>query len=130
MSKYINAKINISKGQKWELQSTLQANEPVRICFSHKNSMGDDILAFTKLQMKKMVKAYEHSKGATIKLIRAQLTHNLKLKGSFLGTLAGLEARFLPTTANAVLPTLGIGALTGLASSPTQKAVGNGWYLN
>ena len=60
---------------------------------------------------------------------KKQLKHNMKTEGGFLGLLAGLAARALPMIAKTVLPTLGVGALSGLASSGVQKAMGNGLYL-
>ena len=53
-----------------------------------------------------------------------QLKHNTKIEGGFLGLLAGLTARALPMVAKTVLPALGVGALSGLASSGVQKAMG------
>ena len=58
-----------------------------------------------------------------------QLKHNKKIEGGFLGLLAGLAARALPMVARTVLPALGVGALSGLASSGVQKAMGSGLYL-
>ena len=55
-----------------------------------------------------------------------QLKHNKKIEGGFLGLLAGLAARALPMVAKTVLPALGVGALSGLASSEVQKAMGSG----
>ena len=43
--------------------------------------------------------------------------------------LASLAARALPMLAKTVLPALGVGALTGLASSGVQKVMGQGLYL-
>ena len=43
--------------------------------------------------------------------------------------MAGLAARALPMLAKTVLPALGVGALSGLASSGVQKAMGSGLYL-
>ena len=40
--------------------------------------------------------------------------------------LASLAARTLPMLAKTVLPALGVGALTGLASSGVQKVMGTG----
>ena len=45
-----------------------------------------------------------------------QLKHNTKTEGGFLCILAGLTARALPLVAKTVLPALGVGALSGLAS--------------
>ena len=59
----------------------------------------------------------------------SQLKHNRKIEGGFLGLLAGLAARALPMIAKTVLPALGVGALSGLASSGVQKAMGSGLYL-
>ena len=53
----------------------------------------------------------------------------MKTEGGFLALLAGLAARALPMLAKTVLPALGVGALSGLASSGVQKAMGSGLYL-
>ena len=58
-----------------------------------------------------------------------QLKHNMKVEGGFLGLLAGLAARALPMLAKTVLPALGVGALSGLASTGVQKAMGSDLYL-
>ena len=58
-----------------------------------------------------------------------QLKHNTKIEGGFLGLLDGLAARALPMVAKTVLPALGVGALSGLASSGVQKAMVSGLYL-
>ena len=50
-----------------------------------------------------------------------QLKHNTKIEGGFLGLLAGIAARALPMIAKTVLPALGVGALSGLASSGVHK---------
>ena len=58
-----------------------------------------------------------------------QLKHNTKIEGGFLGLLAGLAARALLIVAKTVIPALDVGALSGLASSGVQKAMGSGLYL-
>ena len=90
---------------------------------------GDDIIAVTNSQAKKLAKAHENGRGITIKMSSNQLKHNTKIEGGFLGLLAGLAARALPMLAKTVLPALGVGALSGLASSGVQKAMGSGLYL-
>ena len=75
----------------------------------------------TESQAKKLAKAYENGKGITIRMSSRQLKHNTKVEGGFLGLLAGLAAR--------ALPKLGVGALSGLASTGVQKAMGSGLYL-
>ena len=112
MTKSINAKVNISEGQKEKLQ--------------HEDLKGNDILAVTESQAKKLAKAYENKKG---KMSLKQLKHNMKVEGGFLGLLARLAARALPVSAKTVLPALGVGALSGLASTGAQKAMGSGLYL-
>ena len=59
----------------------------------------------------------------------SQFKHNMKTEGGFLGLFAGLASRALPMLAKTVLPVLSVGALSGLASSGVQKAMGSGLYL-
>ena len=130
MTKYINAKVNISEGQKEKLQHAIKSNCPtVSIRLGYEDPKGNDILAVTESQAKKLAKAYENKKGITIKMSLKQLKHNMKVEGGFLGLLAGLAARALPMLAKTVLPALGVGALSGLASTSEQKAMGSGLYL-
>ena len=100
MTKYINAKVNISEGQKGKLQHAIKANcSAVSIRLGHEDLKGNDILAVTESQAKKLAKAYENGKGITIKMSSRQLKHNTKVEGGFLGLLAGLAARALPMLA-------------------------------
>ena len=101
----------------------------VSIRLGHEDLKGNDILAVTNSQAKKFAKAYENGKGIMIRMTSKQLKHNTKIEGGFLGLLAGLAARALPMVAKTVLPVLGVGALSGLASSGVQKAMGLGLYL-
>lgn len=129
MSRYTNVKVSISEGQKQKLQTALKAGGPVSIRLGHEDLNGEDVLALTNSQVNKLAKAYESGKGVTIKMSKSQLKHNMKVEGGFLGILAGLAARALPMLAKTVLPAIGIGALSGLASSGAQKVVGNGLFL-
>ena len=124
--RYVNVKVNISEGQKQKLQSALQVGGPVSIRLGHEDLNGEDVLALTKAQVTKITKAYQSGKGITIKMSKSQLAHNKKVEGGFLGMLASLAARALPMLAKTVLPALGVGALTGLASSGVQKVMGSG----
>ena len=83
----------------------------------------------TNAQFNKYNKSKEQGKGITIRMSNKQLKYNTKVEGEFLGLLAGLAARALPMVAKTVLPALGVGALSGLASPGVQKAMGNGLYL-
>ena len=127
--RYVNVKVNISEGQKQKLQSALQVGGPVSIRLGHEDLNGEDVLALTNSQVNKITKAYEGGKGITIKMSKSQLAHNKKVEGGFLGMLASLAPRALPMLAKTVLPALGVGALTGLASSGVQKVMGQGLYL-
>ena len=130
MAKYINTKVNISEGQKEKLQHALKANcSMVNIRLGYEDLKGNDVLAVSESQAKKKAKAYESKKGLTIKMSLKQLKHNMKVEGGFLGLLAGLAARALPMVARTVLPALGVGALSGLASTRVSKAMGSGLYL-
>ena len=101
----------------------------VSIRLGYEDLKSNDILAVTESQAKKLAKDYENKKGITIKMSLKQLKHNIKVEGGFLGLLAGLAARALPVLAKTVLPALGVGALSGLASTGVQKAMGSGLYL-
>ena len=130
MTRYINAKVNITEGQKKKLQHAIKANcSAVSIRLGHENLKGNDILAVTESQAKKLAKAYENGKGTTIKMSLEQLKHNTKVESGFLGLLAGIAAKALPFALKTVLPALGVGALSGLASTGVQKAMGSGLYL-
>ena len=130
MTKYINVKVNISEGQKEKLQHAIKANcSDVSICLGHEDLHGNDIIAVTNSQAKKITNAYKNGKGITIRMSSSQLKHKRKIEGGFLGLLAGLAARALPMIAKTVLPALGVGALSGLASSGVQKAMGSGLHL-
>ena len=130
MTSYVKVKVNISEGQKEKLQHAIKANcSAVSIRLGHEDLQGNDILAITKSQAKKLVKAHENGTGIMIKMSSRQLKHNTTIEGGFLGLLAGLAARALPMLARTVLPALGVGALSGLASSGVQKDMGSGLYL-
>ena len=71
------------------------------------------------------MEAYEEMKGMTIRMSKTDLAHNMKIEGRFLPALAGL----IPFLTGTVWPALGLGALSGLASTVVQKLIGNGLYL-
>ena len=130
MTRYVNVKVNISEGQKEKLQRAIKAScSEVSIRLDHEDLKGNDILAVTNSQAKKIAKAHENGKSITIRMSSKQLQHNTKIEGGFLGLLAGLAVRTLPMIVKTVLPALGVGALSGLASSGVQKAMGLGLYL-
>ena len=73
----------------------------------------------------KYLRIPEEKKGITIRMSKTQLAHNAIVEGGFLPALAGL----IPFLTGTVLPALGVGAISGLASSGVQKLIGNGLYL-
>ena len=130
MTRYTNVKVKLSEGQKEKLQNAIKAGcSAVSIRLGHKDLQGNDILALTNTQAKKLAKAHENGRDMTIRMSSNQLKHNMKTESGFLGLLAGLAARALPMLAKTVLPALGVGALSGLALSGVQKAMGSGLYL-
>ena len=130
MTRYINVKVNISEGQKEKLQHAIKEGcSAVSIHLGHKDLQGNDIIAITNSQAKKIAKAHENGKGITIRMTLNQLKHNKKIEGGLLGLLAGLAARALLMVVKTVLPALRVGALSGLASSGVQKAMGSGLYV-
>ena len=112
MTRYTSVKVNISEGQKEKLQHAIKAGCPaVSIRLGHEDLQGNDILAVTNSQAKKLAKAHEHGKCITIRMYSNQLKHNKKIEGGFLGLLGGLATRALPLVVKTVLPALAVGAL-------------------
>ena len=68
MTRYTNVKLNISEGQKEKLQHATKAGcSAVSIRLVRKDLEGDDILAVTNSQVKKLAKDLENGKGITIR---------------------------------------------------------------
>ena len=51
---------------------------------------GEYVIAITKSELDRLVKAYDVEKGMTIKMSKTQLAYNMTIEGIFLPTLAGL----------------------------------------
>ena len=118
MTSYINVKMRISEGRKDKLKKAFVSNcGSIAIRLTSTDLNGEEVIAVTKSQVGRLKKAYEAKKGMKIKMSRRQLAYNMKLEGGFLPMLAGLIS-FLTGT---VLPALGVGALSGLASTGVQK---------
>ena len=130
MTQYKDVYVNISDEQAQKLKHSLNVGCSATSIRLGKNDLeGEHKLALTNSQFNKLNKAKENNKGITIRMSSKQLKHNMKTEGGFLGLLAGLAARALPMIAKTVLPALGVGALSGLASSGVQKVMGDGLYL-
>ena len=126
---YTNVNVNISTSQKENLKKALATGQELSLHLSHGDLVGKDVIALTQSQLNKLKKAYESGKGVTIKMSKTQIAHNMKVEGGFLPLLAGLAAKAILFLTGTVLPALGVGALSGLASTGVQKLVGNGLYI-
>ena len=130
MGQYMDVYVNISEAQQKKLKDAVDADCAATTLNLKKNDLrGEHKLALTNSQAYKLQKAIEEGKRVTFRMSKKQLKHNIKVEGGFLGLLAGLAARALPMIARTVLPALGVGALSGLASSGVQKAMGTGLYF-
>ena len=130
MTQYTDVYVNISDTQREKLKRAIDAGcATTTLNLKNTDLRGEHKLALTHSQANKLQKAIERGKRVTFRMSKKQLKHNLKVEGGFLGLLAGLAARALPMLAKTVLPALGVGALSGLASSGVQKAMGNGLYF-
>ena len=126
MTHYTNIILRISEGQKDKIKKAFESNsKSITIRFKFSDLHGQDVIALTKSQVDRLVEAYEEKKGLTIRMSKTQLSHNMKIEGGFLPALAGL----IPFLTGAVLPALGVEALSGLASTEVQKLIGNGLHL-
>ena len=110
MTPYRNMKMRISEGQKDKIKKAFESNsKSIIIRFKFSDLHGEDVIALTKSQVNRLVKAYEEKKGMTIRMSKTQLAHNMKIEGGILPALAGL----IPFLSETVLPALGVGALSG-----------------
>ena len=118
--------MRISEGYKEKIKKAFETNSKyITIRFRCSDLYGEDVIALTKSQVDTLVDTYEEKKGVTIRMSKTQLVHNAKTEGGFLPALAGL----IPFLTETVLPALGVGALSELASAGVQKLIGNGLYL-
>ena len=112
--------------KKDKLKKAIESNcESITIRLTFTDLYDEDVIAITKSQLDRLLKAYEVNKDVIIKMSKAQLTYNMKMDGGFLPMLAGL----LPFLTGTVLPALAVLALYGLASTGLRKLIGNGLYL-
>ena len=126
MTNYTNVKLRIKDGQNLKLKKAFESNfKSITIRLTFLDLHGEDVIAITKSQLDRLVKAYEAKKRRTTKMSKTQLAYNMKIEGGFLPMLAGL-IRFLTGT---VLPALGVGGLSGLVSTGIQKLIGYGLYV-
>ena len=76
MTSYTNDKVRISEGQKDKLKKEFESIcESIAIRLTSFNLNGEDVIAITKSQLGRLMKAYEANKGLTIKMSRRQLVY-------------------------------------------------------
>ena len=99
--------MRISEGQKEKIKKAIESNSKfITIRFGYTDLNCEDVIALTKSQVDRLVKAYEEKKGITIRMSKTQLAPNSKIEGGYLPALAGL----IPFPTGTVLPALGVGA--------------------
>ena len=122
---YNPVEVNISEKQHVKLKHAIsRSNAAVSIKVTIQDGgNGEHTVLLTRGQIAKIERARLIGKNhITIRLSRKQVQANIKYEGGFLGMLASLAAR--------ALPTLLTGLATGLVSGAVEKAVGgSGLYL-
>ena len=129
MTNYNQVNVNITENQQEKIKESVRAKCAITSIKLRKNDLeGDHVLFLTDAQYKKFQRAKNQNRGITINMGLKQLRHNRK-EGGFLGAIlpaiAGVARMALPAIGKA----LGVGALSGLASSGVSKLLGNGVYL-
>ena len=126
-------KVKISEVQRRKLEKAVRGTSTAAVILRlKKNELdGNDVLLFTKKQLQRLNKAKHAKRGITIKMSKHQVKANMKVEGGFLGLLAGLASRLLPTLISKVAPALMGGLATGLVSAGVEKAIGGrGLFLH
>ena len=128
-ARYIQVNVNLSQSQKEKLSKAVHAGTGVSIRLSHEDLSGEHILALTQDQINKMTKAYQNGTGVTVKISKAQLDHNMKVKGGFLPALLGiLGSTVLPFLLKSALPALATSALSGASGAAIYVKRGENAY--
>ena len=132
MTNLIEYKVNLSDGQKQTLAKAFRekCSHTFRLTNNQLNGEARGVpLLLTQRQVNNIKKAKTKNTGVDIKISANQMKLQSQ-SGGFLGALAGLlgksvlpaVARFAPK----ILAPLGVGALSGLASTGVSKILGNG----
>ena len=65
--------MRISEGKKDKIKKAFESNgESITIRFKFSDLYGEDVIALTKLQVDRLVEAYEEKKGMTIRMSKTQ----------------------------------------------------------
>ena len=122
MNTYQKVKVNISQGQADKIK-VIQNGSAVNLKLSYQDLNGEHVLALTKTQVNKIVKAYTNGTGVVLNLSEKQLEHSSKVEGGFIRALLLLLGMFGSTLATSVVPALATGLLAGVGSSAGSAMV-------
>ena len=119
---YTSVKVDVSANQHEKIKKALNKQKSVAIKVGIRGN-GNHLLLLINAQIDRMERARLIGKPTlNIHLSKKQVKANVEHHGGFLGMLAGLAAKFLPSL-------LG-GLATGVLSGAVSKAIGgNGLYL-
>ena len=93
MTHYTNVKMQISEGQNDKFKKAFESNsKSITIRFKFSDLHGEDVIAFTKSQVDRLVEAYEEKKGMTMKMSKTQLSHNMNIEGGFLPGVSWIDS--------------------------------------
>ena len=117
---YTPVKVNVGSTDKLKEAILRQKGASVRLKL---DGAGEHTLLLTRGQIAKIERSRLIGKHKlTIRFSKKQVQANVQHQGGFLGMLAGLAAK--------ALPSILAGLTTGLVSSAVEKAVGSGLYLH
>ena len=124
---YTPVKLAVAPNQQDKLKQAIVNETPVSIKVEltpPTGSSNEHTLLLTRAQIARLDSARTVGKRSkmSIRFSKKQVKANLSHQGAFLGMLAGLAAK--------ALPTLLTGVTTGLLSGAVEKAMGNGFYLH
>ena len=122
-------KINLSDGQKKKLAEAFEGKYPHTFRLSNNQLVGVFPLMLNQRQINSIEKAKRNKTGVDIKISVPQMRAQSQ-SGGFLGALAGLLTKTVLPVLSKIVPKilapLGVGALSGLASTGVSKLMGNG----
>lgn len=126
---YKTYSVNLSEGQKTSLAKAFKNKNELTLRLKHNQLTGNFPLILTKRQINNITKAKANGTGVDVNISKTQMKTQSQ-NGGFIGALAGLLGKtVLPTVAKfapKILAPLGVGALSGLASTGVSKILGNG----
>ena len=93
MTCYTNVKIRISESQKDKLKKSFESTcESITIRLTFSDLHDEDVIALTKSQLDRLVKAYEEKKGMTIRISKTQLAYNMKYRRRIFTSVSRIDS--------------------------------------